>query len=341
MANIQVSNSVLLVFYLLLSDCGGGASPAPTAGPSNPPKPVSAPQTCDASNTFASPIVATVTSPSVITDASSIQIPVGAVATDLAGNRWCGVPVVTELKLSNLPPCVPFACLSALDITPDRLDWGSVDPKKPILTYNLNAHPPSCKPESGNCQYAVYQYYYTNTPPVPYLCTGWCFAGDAKLVSVGTVQNAIASLDHFSTYALVVLPSPSTVPTPSAMTTTVTSRFVRGSDNAVWVASSITAADARSLSKYVSNFGRLFRFVLKEPPNEGKWPACSIGGLKNLNQPPSLADRLSCAFPIGTEVVVQTRSTGSTGQIAITDTIKSTDPKFRGTTFDVQSSWIY
>jgi hypothetical protein len=228
-------------------------------------------------------------------DGSSIEVFADTYAyTDPGDVPWCDTDDlgISPQDLSSLPACPVTKCLAAVNVTPDNIKFPyskNTSASRPELSYDLDEHPPAKDPES--CGGSAYCYsIYQLRPSV----NTWRYVGHAEAIPVGPEWYAQGSLSHFSIFALVELPEPTTVTGPRVMGMVIASDFVEDDRGDIGVG----VIDFEDSLGELNQAGeqRLFRFSGVDPASfEGEVPP-------DCTSLPSVAEQFTCLFPIDTFV---------------------------------------
>ena len=282
---------VLLVITQTVAGCG---QQPPTVPPACPP--------------IAGPISATVTnSPG---DVSSVTVPNGTTGEYEAaagGGYWCTPnDLKTEkvnvndlianygcfnLRSDTTPPCTPYSALAAINVEPSKVKFNSSP--KPSLRYDLTKpdNQPVCTKEGTNC--GGYQFYQLKDP-VPTSGTAWLAVGQAWATTYNGKSVAEGDINHFSTFALVELPTPQPVNPPLLAQMIVDSDFMADDQKGIRVSFEIVQSSLPETGQT-----RLFRFSNVDPA----WANADLPAeCKSLA---TSEEQLTCFFPIGTSVSVE------------------------------------
>jgi hypothetical protein len=243
----------------------------------------------------------TINSPS---DGSSIEVFADTCGyTDPGDAPWCDTDDLDILPqdLSGLPACPLTKCLAAVNVQPDdikfRLTPAPTCASKPELLYDLDEHPPATPPEycggSPSC-YAIYQLRPSTST--------WKFVGYAKAIPVGPEWYAQGRISHFSIFALVELPVPTTVTGPRTTGMVVASDFLEDDRGDIGVGVIVFEDSLGELAQPGEQ--RLFRFSSVDPASfEGDVPP-------DCEALPSVAEQFTCLFPIDTAVEFELAAQG-------------------------------
>ncbi|MCX6080543.1 MAG: hypothetical protein NTW32_13505 [Chloroflexi bacterium] len=233
-------------------------------------------------------------------DVSSGEIYAVTYATQ-NNNAWCWPNKITISKpnLGALPTCpAPKGCLNAIDLGPDDLKF--VDPnnsvlEKPKLTFDLGKNTVVPKENCSSYCYVIYQLAKINNQDK------WVYAADAKADTLTippiTYNVATGNVAHFSVFAIVELPPPTPPSQPFTQNFVVASDFVLSLTGDMGVAFQVLDQGAPEL---IPGQERLFRFV-----GFNEKEILIPSGIPEACQDVTPLDRkLSCIFPIGTQVKI-------------------------------------
>lgn len=282
------------------------------------------PTSTGSSGSSCPPIASDITEHVSGADVSSVTVPAGATAEEDSGGYWCGSPPLSIAKLNvnnqinndgcfnNLydttPPCTPYNALAAVDVRPSDIAFPS--PPKPQLRYDLTQtdNQPVCdtRPEGCSTPYTIYQLVVPR-PPAPN--PSWQFVSYAYPSTYLSKAVAQGSLNHFSIYALVEIPEPTPVPSPSRAQIIVASDFIEDDVGAIRVAFTVLAGE---LPEGVEET-RLFRFTNVDPNYGG-----GQGGLPEAClERNSVAEQLTCLFPVGANIRLELGVNGDPNLVSI------------------------
>lgn len=232
-------------------------------------------------------------------DGSSIAVYSGTYGeTDATpSDPWCSISQlnITLANLTGLPACPFSGCLVAVDVKPDNIGFPSslnTSSTRPTLSFDLSEHPPSedLNLEACSATYSCFGYYRYNG-------ASWVFAGAATAIPVGTEWFATGRIDHFSIYALVVLPNPAPVPPPRQFVLVIQSEFHLDDNGGMSVAVLIAEDDRQ---EYTTDSGeKILTFI----GIDALIPAGDVPAGCNLDQ--SVEALFTCMFPPGTRVQLE------------------------------------
>jgi hypothetical protein len=278
----------MLASIVLLVACTPAPAPAPAEKPAPPPP-------CPPIGPMAKKVSISDNPAYSSSDGSSIEVFADTYAyTDPGDVPWCDTDDldIAPEDLGALPPCPYTKCLAAVNVTPDNIKCPSsknTSATKPRLSYDLDEHPPAKSPEncggSAYC-YSIYQFRSSTST--------WRYVGYAKAIQVGPEWFAEGRIYHFSIFALVELPDPTTVSGPRTMGMIVASDFIEDDRGDISVGVIVFEDSLGEFDQ--AGEQRLFRFSGVDPASyEGDVPP-------DCEALPSVAEQFTCLFPIDTAV---------------------------------------